>query len=101
MDTLTVQRMPATRAVRRLDRQHRLYVLQRNQRPCLALVTWVPPGLAATGRASPLLLSIVDSPPLQAAGVNRHLTRGFSGDAKSPEPGVSKGDGVPFGQGRD
>jgi hypothetical protein len=36
--------------------------------------------------------SIVERAPLLAAGVNRHLTRGFSGGAKPPEPGVSKGD---------
>ena len=32
--------------------------------------------------------------------MNRHLTQGFLGDAKSPKPGVFKGDEVPFGQGR-
>jgi hypothetical protein len=51
---LAVQRVLATYAVRGFDREHRLHVLPRHQRPALALVTRLPPGLVSTGSAPPL-----------------------------------------------
>jgi hypothetical protein len=49
---LAVQGLVAAGTVRGLYWPHHLHVLQRHQRPGLALVPWLPPGLAATGRTT-------------------------------------------------
>ena len=49
---LTVQGVLAARAVRRLDWKDRHHVLQREQGPRLAMVPWLPAGLAATDGAA-------------------------------------------------
>ena len=49
---LAGQGVPTARAVCGLNREHRLHVFQRHQRPGLAVVPWLPPRLAATGRAA-------------------------------------------------
>src|SRR5262249_3028348 len=48
-ELLAVQRGLATRAVRRLDRHHRLDILQRAHRSCVAGMPQVPAALASTG----------------------------------------------------
>ena len=49
---LAIQGSLAASAVRRLDREHRCDVLQRDQSPGLTLVSRLPAGLAATGGAA-------------------------------------------------